>query len=237
MDLYKFTGMQWVNDSWKETPLETGCSYSVADFEGYNGEVTEDLRKSLFLQPELLAGSDYSGGALQMSNSKSFLEKFGDVEGVYEIWGGMGTYGVAVRLDVYEDNKEIKETLDSLDDYPVIDEEALSELENEWDTEQMSEVVSDLCNKIDLETYIPDYEDLLEDTETIEQYAWDAVNNLGIEFTHENNSSYLDPKEVQPYVEDMLLINNCNVKKLPLLINRKWACSETEQMFKDKFSN
>jgi len=236
MYLYKFTGMQNVGGTWEETPLETGCSYSIADFERYNGEVTKALQKSLFIQPELLAGSDYSGGVLQKSNNKSFLEQFGDVEGVYELWGGMGTYGVAVRLDVYENNKEIKGTLDSLDDYPVIDEEAYSELEHEWDCEEMSDVVSNLCSNIDLGTYIPDYEDLLEDTEKIEQYAWDAVNDLNLEFLHENNSSYIDYRKVQPYVEDMLLINNCNIKKLPLLINRKWACSETEQMFKDKMS-
>ena len=234
MDLYKFTGMRMVNNVWEETPLETGFAYSVADFEPYNREVTEDLRKSLFIQPELLAGSDYSGGALQMSNSKSFLEKFGDVEGVYELWGGMGTYGVAIRLDVYEDITEIKETLDGLDEYPVIDEEALSVLENEWDCEAMNDVVSDLCNRIDLEQYIPDYETYLENSDKIEEYAWDAVNNLGIEFTHENNSSYLNYEEVKPYVEDRLLIEHCD--KLPLLINREWACEENHQRYIEKFS-
>jgi hypothetical protein len=236
MDLYKFTGMQNVGGTWQETPLETGCSYSVADFEGYNREVTEDLRKSLFIQPELLAGSDYSGGTLQRSNNKAFLDSFGDVEGVYEIRGGMGTYGVAVRLDVYENNKEIKETLDSLEDYPLINEDLFSEMENELDCVAMKDIVSDLCRDINLEIYIPDYDDLLEDTEKIEQYAWDAVNDLNLEFTHENDSSYLNSNELQTYVEDMLLINNCNRNKLPLLINRKWSCSETEQKFKDKLS-
>jgi hypothetical protein len=235
MDLYKFIGTELVNGAWQDQELQVGHSYFVSDFESYTRDVTEDLRKSLFIQPELLAGTDYSGGAVERSNHKAFLEMYGEVEGVYEIWGGMGTFGIAIRLDVSEDNKEIKELLNDLEDYCIIDEEAHSEMEHEWECEAMSDITSDLCNRIDLEAYIPDYDTLLEDNKKIEEYAWEAVRELNIEFHHENNSAYLDSKELQPYVEDRLLIEHCT--KLPLLVNREWACDNNRQQYIDKCSN
>jgi hypothetical protein len=235
MDLYAFVGTELVNGAWQDRVLEVGGSYFIGDFEAYNGEVTEALRKSLFIQPNLFAGSDYSGGSIERSNHKAFLELYGEVEGVYDIYGGMGTYGVAIRLDVSEDNTEIKELLDSLKNYCLIDEEAHSKMEHEWDCEALKDIVSDLCRNIDLEAYIPDYETLLENEEKIEEYAWDAVRELNLNFVHENNSAYLDYEELKPYVEDILLIEHCT--KLPLLINREWACEDNRQKYIDKCSN
>lgn len=235
MDLYKFTGTEMINMVWQDIEIESGSSYYIGNFEQFNGEVTEALRKSLFIQPTLLMGSDYSGGSVNQSNYRVFLDTYGEVEGVYKLWGGYGTYGVVIRLDVYEENTEIKETLDALEDYPLIDEEDHSTLEFEWEQETMTDIVKDLCQEIDLETYIPNCETLLEDTETIERYAWDGINDLNLEWLHENNSAYLrETDKLKTYVEDTLLIKHC--KKLPLLINREWSCNETEQMFKDKLS-
>lgn len=236
MDLHKFVGTEMVNDVWQDQVLEVGGSYFIGDFETYyGGEVTEALRKSLFIQPDLLAGSDFSGGSVERSNHKAFLEMYGEVEGVYEVWGGMGTYGVAIRLDVSEDNKEIKELLNSLENYCLIDEEAHSALEHEWECEAMKDIVSDLCRNIDLEAYIPDYETLLENDEKIEEHAWSAIRELNLNFVLENNSAYIDSDQVQSYVEDMLLIEHCT--KLPLLINREWACEDNRQKYIDKCSN
>lgn len=234
MDLYKFTGMERTSEGWQDTILETGCSYSCGDFQAYHGEVTEALSKSLFLQPSFLGGSDYSGTLLHVSNHRVFMKRFGKVEGVYEINGGYGTFGVAIRLDVYNSNKEIKEVLDDLDGYPVIDEEDQSELESDADQEYVSNAAKDFVRDQTLESYIPDIDTILEDTDNLEGLIWEATRDLRLEFEHEQHYSFIrnGGKEIQLYVEDRLLIEHC--KKLPLLINRNWACDQNEQLYKDK---
>jgi hypothetical protein len=230
-----FEGREYVSGAWQDTFLETGCSYSLGDFQDYRGEVTEALSKSLFIIPKLLSGSDYSGGMVERSNFRVFLKEHKEVDGVYELFGGYGTFGIAVRLDVYNSNNDIKEALDALDNYPVINDEDLSEMESEADQELVTDTAKDLPREIDLDKYIPDIDTILEDTDMIEELIWSAVRDLNLNFEHENNSSFIhDEGKIQRYVEDSLLINNCT--KLPLLINREWVSETLEQEFKDKLS-
>ena len=174
--LYKFTGTEHTNEGWQAIPLEVGCSYCIGDFEKYEGSITEDLRKNLFVLPALMQGSDYSGGSIQRSNKRSFLKKYEKTEGVYEVYGGYNTYGVAIRLDIYE-SKEIKDVFDALENYPLIDDEDHTQLKDEWEGQYMKNILIDeLCKDIKLEAYIPEWESLLEDKEAIELIAWDGVN-------------------------------------------------------------
>ena len=233
-DLHTFVGIEVVQGTCEDIVLEVGGSYSLGDFQAYRGKVTEALRKSLFILPNYLSGSDYSGGSVERSNHNAFLEQYKETEGVYDIYGGFGTYGIAIRLDVYEDNPEIKEAIDELDDYPLFDEEAYSELEMEWQQEFITSELSHFCMQIDLEDYIPEIDKILEDEETIESYIWESIEPLNLEFQNENTGSYLDLDKVKPYVEDRLIIEHA--KQLPLFINREWSCEETEEMFKKKLT-
>jgi hypothetical protein len=233
-DLHTFVGTELVQGTWEDIVLEVGGSYSLGDFQAYRGEVTEALRKSLFIMPRYMSGSDYSGGSVQCSNHKAFLDKFGKIEGVYDIYGGFGTYGIAIRLDVYEDNLEIKEAIDNLDDYPLFDEEAHSELEMEWQQEFITSELSHFCYQIDLEYYIPEIDEILKDEGTIESYIWESIDPLDLEFQYDNTGSYVDLDKVKPYVEDRLIIEHA--KQFPLFINREWSCKETEEMFKKKLT-
>lgn len=79
------------------------------------------------IMPELLQGSDYSGGTLHRSNYLKFLEDFGETDGVYDIYGSYGSYGIAILTSI--NDKKIRDTLLALHTYPVIDDEYLSELE------------------------------------------------------------------------------------------------------------
>lgn len=233
-DLHTFIGTELEQGTWKDIVLEVGGSYSLGDFQAYRGEVTEDLSKSLFIMPTYLSGSDYSGGSVECSNHKSFLEQYKETEGVYEVYGGYGTYGIAIRLDVYENNSEIKEAIDKLDDYPLFDEEAHSELEMDWQHEFITAELSHFCLQIDLEDYIPDIDKILEDQDTIESYIWESLDPLGLEFQYEGTGAYLDLDKVKLYVEDRLIIEHA--KQLPLFINREWSCNQTEEMFKKKLT-
>lgn len=223
MNYYKYDGYN-----------EMGSSNSLGDFQRFEGNVTEDLHKNLFIIPDLMVGSDYSGDTITQSNHDVFLEKFKDIKEVSDIWGGYNTYGIAIRLDAYINNKEIKKIIDNLEKYPIIDEEAHSTLMNKREEEAIVIIVEDLCLNIDLEEYIPDCDTLLEDTDTIQEYAYLGINELNLDFEHETTSAYLDPDNLQPYVEDRLLLEHC--KKIPLLINRKWSCEETRILYTEKFT-
>jgi hypothetical protein len=229
MTLYNYESNDYINGEWIPTILKTGGCYSYGDFRKYEGEVTEALKKSLYILPELLTGSDYSGGSVERANHKVFLERFKEIEGVYSLSGGMGTFAIAVRMNIMEDNPEIKEVLDALESYASIDDEAVSEIESEWETEAMKDIVHSLCNHISLEDYIPDFEP---NSDIIANLAWESINELNLHWYHENTSAYLDYKEVQPYIEDMLLIEHC--MDLPLLINREWSCKNTENKYREK---
>ena len=82
-----------------------------------------------YFLPDLLGGSSFSGGSVHKANYSEFLERFSDDPGVYRVSGGHGTYGVAIRLST--ENRAIWATLESLLEYPVLDEERLSENERE----------------------------------------------------------------------------------------------------------
>lgn len=91
-----------------------------------------------FFLPDLLEGSDYSGGSYTLANKKVFLDNYGEIPGVHEVYGSHGTYGVAIKLATLADSTEIQETLAGLTDYPVINDEAVSEVEMEAENEAWS---------------------------------------------------------------------------------------------------
>jgi hypothetical protein len=71
------------------------------------------------------------------SNYDAFRERAeGDKNNIWLVSGGHGSYGIAVGLDV--DDPEIIGMIEALEQYPVLDESAMSELETErqdeaWD--------------------------------------------------------------------------------------------------------
>lgn len=91
----------------------------------------DDVRA--FVVPSVLAGSDYSGSTVERANFRAFLETFRATDGVVELSGGHGTYAVAIRADIGA--PEMLEALEALENYPVVDDDALAELELERDAE------------------------------------------------------------------------------------------------------
>ncbi len=91
-------------------------------------------------QVEYATGSDYSGGGVNESNYRVLAEMLGehhpeDAQPV--VWartsGGHGTYGIVVRYGDLEE--EVREAIDALEDYPLMDEEDHSNLEMEQQNE------------------------------------------------------------------------------------------------------
>lgn len=106
-------------------------------FHSYYGRVIEDINKLkiedisiAYFIPSLLSFGDYDNScAVERSNKRIFLEEFGGIEGVRELWGGYGSEGVAICLSA--DCTEFIETLEALESYPAIDDEDVFFLERE----------------------------------------------------------------------------------------------------------
>jgi hypothetical protein len=89
---------------------------------------------------EYLGGSDYSGGSVTRSNVAVFKEEHKDYEWEFwvEVHGGYGTYQIVINLKNLPKDHPIYETLNKLENYPILDENDHSEKEMEaqdeaWD--------------------------------------------------------------------------------------------------------
>jgi len=109
--------------------IENPEEFTSHDYSDFSPIKHLEVTAEDYFLPDLLGGSDYSGCSVHRSNHRAFLQEFGDVAGVHEVYGERGTFAVAVRLDV--DNPELWETLEALTEYPAVDDEDVSLLEFE----------------------------------------------------------------------------------------------------------
>jgi hypothetical protein len=120
---------------WSGNELSTsyGDWDEVRDHDEINPEKT-------YLIPGYCGGSDYSGDLVNVANHKALVSMFPDdwEDGTeyLDYSGGHGTFDIAIRLDVL--TEEIMETIEGLEDYPLIDESLHSELEMESQNEAWS---------------------------------------------------------------------------------------------------
>lgn len=89
--------------------------------EKYEKDRVEREPEKHVLISDYLIFSDYTGSDVERSNVRMFFKEHGDKAGVYRVYGGYGTDGIAIRLDVADEG--ILEDLERLDDYPILDED------------------------------------------------------------------------------------------------------------------
>lgn len=113
------------------------ASISYSNLHYGQGSPDED---HLWFVSNYTSGSDYSGTTAEKSNYNVILEEAERLaeEMEDETWfqtfhGGHGTYAIAFHVDKTPD--EIVEMLEGLENYPVLDESAMSELETEEEGE------------------------------------------------------------------------------------------------------
>lgn len=107
--------------------------------EEYLGSLCEDIEETaeLYFYVPYASGSDYSGSTVEKANAGCIEESYGEHDWVHPVYGGHGTYAVAIGItgllsDCDDDTfDELCETLEGLADYPLIDDDALSNLEME----------------------------------------------------------------------------------------------------------
>ena len=136
-------------ETWRDnTKPEDLARLYYGDLKPLNGSTPEPTD---FLMPGLLSGSDYcDSGSVEVSNHRVFLERYGKLPNVYDVYGGYGTFAVAIRRDSV--TPEMQADLDALDDYPLLDEDDHSEVEMEaeqesWESYARADFAQELVKK------------------------------------------------------------------------------------------
>ena len=109
------------------------CPESAVKYlEALSTDATEEGEFYFFLP--YASGSDYSGSTVEKANCREFLESYGEEAFVWEAHGGFDTYAVVLGLtgllECADDTFDaILGIIEGLENYPLIDDEALSNLE------------------------------------------------------------------------------------------------------------
>ena len=150
----------------------------------------QDPAKADLVGHRCLVGSDYSGGALVRANVQDARGLVSEDSGlVVDVYGGHGTFGLYFRLDVDGDEDEIRalaSALAGLDDYPILDESTLSEIQAEdeakaWAGGEAKEFRKELEKRFDVE-FVHDEEALSE--------LWRIADNGSGLVEHEETGPY-----------------------------------------------
>ena len=103
--------------------------------------------------PDFFASGDYGGSVYGLANKEAFLEEFGDSEkiGGLQIWELLGGYSSSqIAVDRRYVTEELLEALESLQSYPIWDEDRLYKVEDRLKQEAFSCFLeSDLRKKIE----------------------------------------------------------------------------------------
>ncbi len=135
-------------------------------------------------------GSDYSGCSVTLANFRELEKLWNDgEESIVPLFGGHGTYGIAVALDAPE---SVWEIITALADYPCIDDEAVSEVETEWQEEALPELEKDMGRE--LANMLPgDNSDWAE--QRIAELVGKYVISGNVEWHYQNCDAYASPSE------------------------------------------
>jgi hypothetical protein len=117
-------------NAWREAPAANGESVCYATFESGTARAGDPQ----WFEVEPATGSDYSGGTVTLANQRELKRLLTEFEALALpecVWctacGGHGTYALFVVYAALPE--EIRAVLEALDDYPSVNDEAISELE------------------------------------------------------------------------------------------------------------
>jgi hypothetical protein len=150
-----------------------------------------------FFTSDYLSGSDYcSSGSVEVSNHRVFLEKYGELPNVHDVYGGYGTFAVAVRLDSI--TPEMLEDFAALENYPVLNDEDHSEVEMEAENEAWENCYrSDFTRE--LSKAFPEHEDTIASwsNEQVDTLFYALMERTNTYWEHESgNNAYVHLERV-----------------------------------------
>jgi hypothetical protein len=187
-------------------------------------------KKELFIMPELMSGSDSVGCTVNKSNANTFLREHGKQAGIFDVFGGYGTYAVVIIADVAE-QEGIKDVLDALENYPVIDDDDRYTQEADARDEAWSNYAEkDVTNTI--ENYLLETLDIeWEAPENLRQ-LFDETQDEACEYWSEETGGnmFIRAEKIATFMADDIIATLAPVNLLPLLLtSRKWKSESAKQ--------
>lgn len=181
---------RWHYESWRDDKLDDLSKVYLGNLQQTdNGELLE-IPVTMY--------SDYSGSTVERANCDYFVQYCKDNQIRYfDIYGDYGTTGVMVYFTDYESNEDMREMINALDNYPLFDDESLSNLELQLEDESWDSWVKyDLIRALD-KAGIEYNEDTLQDD------FYNVIRENNIEFIFENAvSAYIKIDEVIKHWQD-----------------------------------
>ena len=204
---------------WREIDYPESDSISWSDLNpvNYASKKTRllDLKETLketdiFLIPKFMQYGDYDNSCMiERSNYKIFLENYKEEEGIFRIYGGYGSSGIAIsiRYLLNPDNEEkaqsIIDVLNSLNDYPCIDDEDMSIMEYDAFIEALDSWAIKEANDLLSRQYLVDVYDFDEDKLKAVLLESDHFLNYPSYEIESGGSCYIDTKRL---IEKVTLI-------------------------------
>lgn len=167
-------------------------------------ENPEWKNNDLYLIPKYMSYGDYDNSCMvERSNRKLFLQEYGELSGVYTIFGGYGSKGIALSIKWMLDpiNEEsaqsIIDLLKDLNNYPCIDDEDMSNMEYEAFSEALEDYgIGDTCRALSKKYGI-----------TVYDYNHDKMKELILDVDRSGNPVFMIESGGLCYIDidDMIL--------------------------------
>jgi len=244
---------------WDKPDKEPGRQASYGDFKGINVQHTDKNAAAHlagrvgYVVPELLSYGDYDNSCLvQRSNYRVFLERFGKVDGVVELSGGYGTAAIAIRVDLLTSHEELKDVIEGLDNYSLIDEEDHSELEQKaineaWKDWGQKDFVSGLLDElgdkfnerslkkvIRHKIFSKNFKQMPHPFEVLFYSCMERANEY---WQDEGGEMTVAMGEIVAYAVEYILLATMPRNELPLLIGQEWKSKEALKIFEELLRN
>jgi len=170
----------------------------------YYGSLVEDTKGDLIEIPYSVY-SDYSGCVVERANCDYVLANYDKLLSIaiWEVYGGYGTRGIVRLVDFHSDDENIQYLWDSLldeinglDNYPAFDDEYISQLELEMESEEWdSYIKSDLSHQL-IKSGIYD-DDSIPDDDTLRSMMYSVMEKCNIYWEAESAvSGYIDIDQI-----------------------------------------
>ncbi len=236
MELYTYSNYRYDDNAPEEGDIISYGDLKRASFiKDVDLEEIKD-KETYYLMPQYMSGGDYaSSSTVEISNHRVFLKEYKEVPGVFDVCGGFGTFAIAIRLDIYLSKEEIKETIDGLEDYALINEEDLSELEMEKTNEAWDNWTHE--NAFDnLKKSHTNLENLIE-PENFRYYFEMAADENEINWEAEaGGSMYIDIDGVIAILRDRALVKITPDDDLPLLVEHQWVSKYALTVYENRLN-
>ena len=205
---------------WREIDYPESDSISWGDLNpvNYASKKTRllDLKETLketdiFIVSKYMQYGDYDNSCMvERSNYKIFLEDYKEEKGIFRIYGGYGSSGIAISIrylldpDNEEKAQSIIDVLNSLNDYPCIDDEDMSNMEYEAFIEALDNFAIRECNDLLSHQYLIEVYDFDEDKLKAVLLESDRNLNYPSYEIESGGSCYIDTKRL---IEKVTLID------------------------------